>query len=387
MKLLILTSRFPYPLEKGDKLRAYHQIVALAKHHSLILVSLSDQAVSSEALAQLKPHCDNIYLFRLGKLAIGWHLLRALFSSRPFQVAYFYRKSIHAKLHKILEKEAPDLAYCQLIRMADYCKDFPIPVSLDYMDAFSLGLQRRYQKETGLKKQVVGWEAERVASYEKRIQKHFVSQCIISEADKQHLALPKPDLVEVIPNGIDAHYFQQDVSQAPVYDCVFVGNLGYFPNREACIYLAKEVMPLLSENLRLLLAGANADRQVKALGGASQTSVWGWVEDIRTAYGSGKIFVAPLFSGSGQQNKILEAMAMELPVITTPLVNKAIGAEPGKEILLAGSPAEFAQHITRLLENEEEAKEMGKAARQFVERNYAWEKVGRALNELLSSVF
>ena len=337
MKLLILTSRFPYPLEKGDKLRAYYQIRELSQHHDILLFALSDKPVPLEAIEALQPYCRQIYLHRLPKLSIIWHICAAFFSSYPFQVAYFFRRKIRKNLEQVIEEETPELVFCQLIRMARYCRSLPIPATLDYMDAFSLGLRRRAAKEKGLKKWLIQWEAKRVEHFEKEAQSYFFSQYIISESDKQSMRLPQPEQVIVIPNGIDAQFFHPPSPPSPTYDCVFIGNLGYFPNREACEFLVHEVMPLLDISIRLLIAGADADRHIKSLGKQPRVVVQGWVPDIRTAYRAGKIFVAPLFSGSGQQNKILEAMAMGLPVITTPLVNQAIGAEEGKEILLAAT--------------------------------------------------
>ena len=386
MKLLILTSRFPYPLEKGDKLRAYFQIRELAKHHEIVLFSLSDTKCTEDSVKALRPYCKQIHLFPLKRISILWHLFRALFSKTPFQVAYFHRRSLQKKLHAIIEQEAPDLVYCQLIRMAPYCKDLDLPKVLDYMDAFSIGLERRSQKEKGILKMLVKWETQRVQHFEKEVQAYFDRQSIISEGDKKHLPVASPSQIHVIPNGIDAQFFQAQSSAEPEFDLVFVGNLSYFPNVEACGYLVKELLPLLPRTIRLLLAGANAPQKVRAYDDGKHLRVSSWLPDIREGYENGHIFVAPLFTGSGQQNKILEAMALELPVITTTLVNQAIGAEDGKELLLADTPAEFVSHIQQLMGDAKRRVSLGQAARSFVVEKYSWEKSGERMEAMLAEV-
>ena len=383
MKLLILTSRFPYPLEKGDKLRAYYQIRELSQHYDIILFSLSDKKVAPQALEALQPYCYQIHLHRLHTPSISWHLFTALFSSLPFQVAYFFRKRILKRLEQVIEEESPELVFCQLIRMARYCYTLSIPATLDYMDAFSLGLRRRASKERGAKKWLIQWEGRRVEQFEKEVQGYFAYQSIISESDRQNLNLPQPEQVLVLPNGIDTNFFYPPSPSSPTYDCVFIGNLGYFPNREACEFLVHEIMPLLDKSVRLLIAGADADRHIKSLGNLPGVTVQGWVPDIRTAYSQGKLFVAPLFSGSGQQNKILEAMAMALPVLTTPLVNQAIGAQEGREILLANTAQDFAHQITQILTHPLEGNQLGGKGRSFVQKTYSWEKSGEMLHRHL----
>ena len=145
-------------------------------------------------------------------------------------------------------------------------------------------------------------------------------------------------------------------------------------------------MPILWKSrpeISLCLAGARPHPSVQALEEDSRIRVTGWVDDIRKAYQSGKIFVAPLFTGSGQQNKILEAMAMGQCCVTTSLVNNAIHAKADSEILIADEIPIFAHHILRLLQHPEQIKRIGTAARSFVESQYSWESSVAQLEILL----
>jgi glycosyltransferase involved in cell wall biosynthesis len=171
------------------------------------------------------------------------------------------------------------------------------------------------------------------------------------------------------------------------FDLVFVGNLGYHPNVEAVHWFVREVWPGLRQlrpGIRLLVAGARPMASIRRLAD-EQIRVSGWLPDIRDGYASGKVFVAPLFHGGGQQNKLLEAMSMELPCVTTPRVNASLQAPEGVGILEAGNPEAFLSKIHFLLEHPEEARRIGKAGRAFVQNRYTWERsTDQMEQELLS---
>ncbi len=386
MKLLILTSRFPYPLEKGDKLRAYHQIRMLARHHEVILVSLHDEEeVPTAHLQALEAFCSQIHLFQIDKRDSWTAALKSFISGKPAQVGYFFRQQIRQAIRGIIQKEKPDHLYCQLIRMSEYVRSLDVPSTLDYMDTFSVGMKRRAEKSPFYLRWPMRMESYRLMKYEAAIYPDFTHHTIISEQDRRYLRLPANSPVSIIPNGIDLDFFQPLPDQEPHHELVFVGNMGYFPNIEAAVFLAKSVMPLLWKqlpNARLLIAGARPSAEVKALAQDQRITVSGWVEDIREAYQDGQIFVAPLRAGSGQQNKILEAMALGRLCLTTPMVNNAIGAEPGKELLLAEGAQAFASQIRTALSQPRLCQAVAEAGQSFVRSHFSWEESTRKLEQL-----
>lgn len=385
MKLLVLTSRFPYPIEKGDKLRAYHQIRVLAQRHEVVLVSLHEGEVSAEAYQALAAHCARIHLLRYPRWWAWSGALRALMAGRPAQVGYFHHAALHRRVQALIAQEAPDHIYCQLLRMAEYVRGGAVPATLDYMDTFSVGMARRAERSPRWQRPLLQLESQRLRRYEAEIFGHFQHHSIISQQDRALLSFPKAGQITVVPNGIDLTHFAAQGEAQPRYEVVFVGNMGYFPNVEAARFLAREIMPLVWERLpeaRLLLAGARPSAEVQALGRDPRITVSGWVEDIRDAYRDGQLFVAPLRTGSGQQNKILEAMALGRPCLTTPLVNNAIGAEPGREILLADGAAAFAQQIHTVLGQPGLRQAIGRAGEAFVRQHFSWEDSTRKLEAL-----
>lgn len=379
MKVVILSSRFPFPLEKGDKLRLFHQIKGLSAHHEVHLISLSDSEVPKVHFDAISEFCKSITIFRISKLSSAFHALRGLFNHLPFQVNYFYAKQLKNKLEKVIHDLQPDFLYCQLIRMAEYARDLNVPKVLDYMDAFSLNYTRRVQFESILKSIFFRNESKRLKNYEKEIGKEFDALTIISEQDRDSIKASR--LISVISNGLDTDFFKPQQVDKP-YQLLFVGNMGYHPNILAAKFIVNEVLPKIERNVQLKIAGARPSTAVRLLN-ADNVEVTGWVDDIRTAYASSKIFIAPIFSGAGQQNKILEAMAMGLICITTPIVNDAIKARDKKELFIATKAEDFANKIIEILENPEAFETIGLNARKFVIENFSWAKENKKLNDII----
>ena len=315
MKILVLTSRFPFPLEKGDKLRIYHQIKHLSKFHQIVLVAIDGRVPLKTEIDEIKVFCEEVYVFRIRKWERILRLIRTAFTRLPFQVGWFYKSSIKRKIRRILLDNDISHIYCQLIRVAEYVKTFPLPKTLDYMDTLSAGMRRRADDSVFPMKQILRTESNRLARYESAIWKYFDHHTIISIRDRDDLNINESHLAEVIPNGVNTLYFTPMPDEEPQYDLVFAGNLGYEPNIKAAIRLVDWLSDLkvFGKPIRILISGARPSARVKSLA-KSNVFVSGWVKDIRKSYASGKIFVAPLFSGSGLQNKILEAMSMGVPV-------------------------------------------------------------------------
>lgn len=374
MKILVLTSRLPYPIEKGDKLRIYHQIRELSKRHEIFLCSLVEEKPTTEDVDHLRTYCVEIHTFPLKKVGIIFNVLKAFATGQSLQVAYFYRKSIHQKIQALTKRINPDFVYCQLIRMSEYAKRLNVPAALDYMDCFSEGMSRQAREGKKWQKSIFERESKLLKNYQQEIYPVFDYHSIISGQDKKLLD-PNGELdIHIVPNGIDGEFFKPTPT-VEEYDLVFVGNMGYFPNVNAARYLVRNVMPWVWAELseaKVLIAGARPHTEVQKLGLLSGIHVSGWVPDIRDAYASGKVFVAPIFAGSGQQNKILEAMAMEKPCITSPLVNNAIHANPGSEIEIASTEEEFAEKIVGLLRSTERQKSIGQNGRRFILKQYSW---------------
>lgn len=386
MKLFILTSRFPHPLEKGDKLRIFRQIRELSRYNDLVLCALTEEAVKREDFEVVEQYCSKIYILHRSKWLIFKNILKTFTKPMPMQVGYFFDAKLKKKIEKIIDKEKPDHLYCQLIRTAQYVRDLDYPKTLDYMDAFSVIARRWAKHATFPLNKLLEKEAQKITDFEKAVFDDFDRHSIISEQDKAQFNFRGSDQIEVIPNGVDLNFFHLIETAEKKYDLVFVGNMGYRPNVEAVKFLVKKALPLALRKcpeLKVLIAGARPALEIKRLASRS-VQVSGWVEDIRTAYASADIFVAPLFLGSGLQNKILEAMAMGIPCLTTQQVNNAIQAVPEESILIAESAEEFAKKMVLLKQSKDLRTKIRQNGLAFVRENYSWEIFGKQLNQLIT---
>jgi len=383
LKLLIISSRFPYPLEKGDKLRLYYQIRELSKWNDITLVSVSDEEATDADKQKLEPFVNAQYHFDITKGVRLWNRLTALSTGLPIQVSQLYDPAIMKAIEKITQRHQIEHVYCQLPRAAEYARRLKLPKTIDYMDAFGESMEKRASINTGFKKRLFTTEAKRMRLYESKIFIDFDYHTLISEQDKSYMELSNPDLIHVVPNGIDTDFFSFGLVDQGTSDLAFIGNMGYPPNVAAAVYICENILPLLKDKT-LTISGARPTTTVQQLS-CDRVNVVGWVDDIRDAYKSAKVFVAPIFSGTGQQNKILESMAIGLPSITTTQVNNAIGAENGKEILIADNPKEFAKAIEMILNDDQLYRDIQKNARTFVVNNYSWKEHVAKLNNIIQA--
>jgi sugar transferase (PEP-CTERM/EpsH1 system associated) len=388
MRLLVLLSRFPHPLDKGDKLRAYYQLRYLAgQGHELCLLALSDEAISAEALAAVRPLCrGGLHVHHLGRVAQVRGLAQALATAgRPLQVGYFYSAAAQRLVDSLLASFRPDHVYCQLIRMAEYLRGYAGPKTLDYMDVFSAGMARRQATAPAWQRPVLALEARRLATYEAEVLGWFDHCTIISDQDRQLVQHPRRHQIHIVPNGIALDVFQPQPHTAKRYDLVFCGNMGYHPNVDAACWLAEEILPLVQvrhPQARLLVAGTTPAPRVLALARRPGVAVSGWLPDIRQAYAEARVFVAPMRVGTGLQNKLLEALAMQLPCVTTPLANNALRGTPGQHLLVAASAADLATAIGQLLADEAAAAQLAQRGHNFVRTTYNWGTTTASLENL-----
>lgn len=385
--IFMLLSRVPYPLEKGDKLRAYNQIKEISQHYNITLFAFYEKKLHPDAISEISKYCSKIHTFKICWFTKFIGLFYALFTGLPFQTAYFYSVGAKRAIISLIEDVKPKFAYVQLVRVANYLENCPITKILDLQDALSSNMLRRANREKGLKKMFFKNEYKRILKYEKALLNKYDAFTIISENDKQLIDSPDRNKIEVVPNGVDFEYYTP-TQEGKKYTVSFIGNMGYAPNVDAGLFLANEIMPLVWQKkpkAKLVLAGANPDSALVSLS-SEYVEVTGWVEDIRPYYSKSLIFVAPLRIGSGMQNKILEAMAMKTPCITTLISAEPIKASHNENILVAETAQEFADNILNLMQSDIERNTLINNAQIFVNQNYNWKSQTSKLIRLMKSL-
>ena len=388
MKIFVLLPRIPYPLEKGDKLRAFNQIKQLSKHNEIVLCALNDDRKVSEqdAFRALQPYCQSISFIKITKPQILLGLVRAFLKGLPMQCGYFYNRKAVKKIDALIAKHKPDILFGQLLRVAEYIRHKDLPKAIDYQDIFSYGMKRRADIASFVTRPVYNMEYRRLCRYEAAIFDDFDVRTIISEPDRALFPHKKRDEILIVPNGVDHEkYHPMDCEKR--YDLVFTGNMSYPPNVNAVEYLAYEILPIVWKtlpNVKMYIAGATPDPKVKKAA-SDKIIVSGWLDDIRDAYAQSRVFIAPMRIGTGLQNKLLEAMSMRLPAVTSPLANASLGAKPDEEILVGKDAEEMAQHIITLLTDKEKAEQIAQAGYDFTNRVYDWGKATDILENAMAS--
>ena len=388
MKIVIISSRFPYPLDKGDKLRLYHQIRILSAEHQIVLISLTESEISSEELVALEAYCSNIYTFYLSKISILWNIVKGVLRGLPAQVSYFYQNDIDRRIAGIVGEEKPDHLYCQLIRTSEYGKHFTLPKTLDYMDCFHLSTSKRAQHIRGWKQWLWKLESRAVRKYESSIYPYFNHHTIISPVDHQSMGLGVSKPMTLVPNGLNESYYFE-IQPAPVrnIDLLFLGNLSYFSNIAAVLFLIREILPKLDINKsrKIMIAGAQPSNWMKKLiARYPQIELMPDPVDTRQIYQRAKLFVAPIFAGTGQQNKILEAIASNCIVLCTPDVQAALGIRTPELIHVQQTAEGVAQEIDHILANPDGFVAQSRQARDYIRKHFSWEKNTQILENLIT---
>ncbi len=384
MKLLVLSARFPLPLEKGDKLRLYHQLRYLSRDHEVTLVSLVDEDLKESLVHEVQNFCHCHTIKQSGMQQV-FNAIRGLLDGLPTSVGYFYQPRIRRRVHEIVRQVKPSVIFVQLVRMVPYIQGLETPMMcLDYMDAFSLRTARRVELG-GVQSAFWKLETMLLRRYESKVARHFHMKFVISEVDKEHLKAGGVKGLTLLRNGVDTAYFKSEPSRKIKYDLLLVGNMSYHPNVTAARYLVQKIAKPLKKvrpDLTVLIAGAAPEPGVRRLQN-DWITVSGYLPDIRDAYKSSKVFVAPIFSGSGLQNKILEAMSMCLPCVTTSMVNDSIAA-PKSVVQEANDAETFKQSVLKLLVRED-LDDIGGQARAFVREHFDWNECCRPLKRIMEA--
>jgi sugar transferase (PEP-CTERM/EpsH1 system associated) len=384
-KLAILLSRFPYPLDKGDKLRAYHQLVYLSSRFDIYLYCLADEEINENDRAIIQQLCAEIHVYCIPNYKRITQGIVSVLKNEPFQVGYFYSANVKKEIEILIIKLNPDIIYCQLSRMAKYAVGFTNKKAVDYQDAFSKNYVRIASQSNGIKKWFYQYESNAMQNFETKIASWFDATAIISTFDKNALVLEN-NKTHVIGNGVDFDYFTPQQTEKK-YDVVFCGNINYLPNELAVKFIIEKIAPLLIKKIptiQIAIAGKYDGSYFKTFA-TNNIHILGWQQDMRKAYAASKLFVAPLFTGAGIQNKLLEAMSMQIPCITTSVANASLQANI-EEIEIANTDTEFANAIIKLLAIETLRNTMAIKARQFIEKNYNWNIENEKLFQLLNNL-
>jgi glycosyltransferase involved in cell wall biosynthesis len=255
---------------------------------------------------------------------------------------------------------------------------------VDFIDALSLTYQRRAAASRFPMRELARMEMRRLRAYEQELAARAALSLAVGEEDARHIS-PR---VQVVPNSVDLEVFSPPADRPRSNDIIMTGNFNYLPNVEAAEWFVRDIFPSIASacpQTRLRLAGADPSPRVQALV-SPRVEVTGFVPSVAAELQRAAVAVAPICSGAGIKNKILEAMACATPVVATSMANAGINAAGGRELLLADAPAEFALEVISLIQDPNLAARIGTAGRALVERAFSPETTGRKLLALYETL-
>jgi sugar transferase (PEP-CTERM/EpsH1 system associated) len=391
--LLFLAHRIPYPPDKGDKIRSFHLLKHLAERYRVHLGTFVDDPADWRHVEALKALCADVHAQPLAPRLRRISSLTGLATGEALTLPYYRNRALQTWVDQTIAREGVRRCFVFSSAMAQYVMgQASLRRVLDLVDVDSEKWRQYAAERRGPMRWVFRREADRLLRFEAAAAAAFDAALLVTPAEKALFAARAPGAaarVHVVANGVDGDHFAPDATlprpfardELPI---VFTGAMDYWPNVDAVRWFEAEVLPHVSRahpRARFHVVGMNPLPAVQALARNPTVSVTGRVPDTRPYLQHAAVVVAPLRIARGVQNKVLEAMAMQRPVVTTAECAAALSAVPGDEILVASDAAGFAAHVNRALAGERPG--LGAAARVRVITDYAWARSLAVVSALL----
>lgn len=387
LKVLILDEEIPYPPNSGKRIRSWNLVRRLAKRHAvswLCYGRADDPAVEAFRKAGIRVH-----LVEPKTNPTGWRLyLRLflnLFSTEPFSVTKHYSGRFRKKLRALLAQESWDLVQCEWTPYARFVsKGCCVPVLISAHNVESQIWGRRRQNERNPISKVFFWTQERkMQRFELQALSHASSVTAVTQADVETIRDWGVESVTLVPNGVHLEAFVPAPEAEREGEILLMASLDWYPNIDALNYFIEEILPLLSARgpqIRLRIVGRRPSESLRRqLSSNSAVDFTGEVEDVNPYLAGAAVFVVPLRIGGGSRIKILEALAAGKAVVSTSIGAEGLNVIPGKHLLIADSPSEFARCVDELLASKTLRQQLGEEGRRLVTDFYGWDGIATQL--------
>lgn len=385
----------PY-LPSRIRVRPFHWIHALAglgcRVHLVTLMPPEDRWASD---APLRDVCVAIDRFPLSRVRTLTNAAHAVATGAPLQASYSRHAAASHHVARLAASGEFDVVHVEHLRGTALASGVrTVPVIFDAVDSISLLFEQAAALAPGrLSRVLAQLDLARTRRFEARAPRQFARTLVTSARERDaFIRLAGPDVSDrlaVLPNGVDLDYFKPTHEPIDTATVLFSGKLSYHANRAAALRLVRGIMPRVwatRPDVRVVLAGKDPSPALTALAADPRVSLTGFVEDLRPHVARASIAVAPLVYGAGIQNKVLEAMACGVPVVTSVDAAQALSARAGQDLLVADSDEAFARDILGLLDDEARRQAIGRAGRAYVEAYHDWNAQGRRLQAIYEDV-
>ncbi len=394
MRVLWISPKLPFPPESGDKLRQFNLIKRLSQETEISLVALVIKREEEEYTSYLGRYCSHVRTFCLPNRSYARRLLAMASHVVPYYVWRYHSRSAMEYVRNQLAQFRPHILQIEHTYMGEYVRAMPHDIrppsvlTKHNLDA-DLAFQSYRLANSFIAKKFWWLEWKKMSHYESAVDRSMSAIVVMSQADKERLEAKESPLppVEVVENGVDTALLRP---LSPVHNpvVIFVGAFDYLPNQDAAMWLCNDILPLINKfhvNVKVLLVGRKPSLSVTRLMSGS-VEVSADVPDVLPYYQRAAVAVAPLRAGSGSRLKILEAMALGRPVVSTQKGAEGLELQPGKDFLQADEPTTFAAAITSLIRDRNLYQTIADHARRTVETKYDWDIVAQKMTLLYQKV-
>jgi len=380
MNILQITPVFPCPPESGTRVELFNSIRYLSNKHSITLLSFAEK-IKENDIAVLKPYCTDIVVIPNNIQDSFKGLLKNLFTSTPYNISKYISKAMIEAVQRQIHSNSFDLVRIDGLHMAYYINYINnLPAILREHNVESLIMKRFYKSQQNpFVKAYAYLQWKKLHRYEIEMTQRFDKCIMITEVDRDTLhSMTSEAKTEIVTAGVDTEYFKPDAKiERQPHQIVFTGEMAWRPNIDAVTWFCEAIFPLILEEIpdsKFYIVGRNATPAVKKLENEN-VIVTGRVEDVRPYVQSSAVFVVPIRVGGGMRLKILEAMAMGIPVVSTSIGCEGIAVENKKNILIADNAKAFAENIIRIMKKELDVVNLVEKGFELIKSRYSWQKI------------
>jgi len=391
MKILLVCHRFPFPAEGGGKIRALKIIEYLGKKHELHVFSMVRGPDESKGIPELARLCSSVTAPSIGRLELLFSLLASFIKGRSLSEGYFMPRTVRRAMLKVLHSENFGLTLAHSSSVGPLVESLGIPKIFDFCDMDSRKWEIFGTQSGVVRKFIYGREEKKVRKLEQRLAHR--ADAVSVATPEEHRALmeiaPKTQFPFWFSNGVDIEYFRPLRSPCKTNQLCFIGRMDYLPNIDCVEWFVLQCWEKIRQQhpeAQFLIIGANPASRVLALEKYSGVRVTGTVDDVRPFLGISVAMVAPLRIARGIQNKILESLAMGVPVVTSGLCIDALSPAVSRSVVRADSAGEVVAACLQMIGDPMARRRLAVQGRRAVRLEATWPANLRVLDKVIDTL-